>query len=488
MRGKHKNAAAGCFALNFTSGINTAETEHMLKWTIGGLALEFYQRLGKHYGTNKPEFYFESSVAEKVFNDMLREANVEVHYGAAVDTVSKTGAHLTRVRLTDGTDIEAKVFIDASYEGDLMVRAGVSHVSGRESRAEFGEEAAGVRFDKQVRKARTVDGAGHLLPGISARASDLHEGGAHRGVMVYNFRLCFTKDPARQVSLPAPKRYDPAQWAILRGWVESMTAKGQKLALKDFLDLYGRRNGKFEVNNKQAAIISLGDFGGQFDYPEADYARRAEIISDHREYTLGLLHFLANDPSVPMNVRKEMASWGLDKEEFADNGNWPYQLYIREARRMRGVYVMTQHDVQDDRHKIDSIGISSHFIDCHHVERVAVSDDAFVNEGRIWRPCYAYQIPYRALLPKAAEADNLLVPAAASYTHVAYCTLRLESVWMIAGHGAGVAAALAVKTATPVQVVDVPHLQDILRAQHQVVDFAPGEKEKWDGPVSPPEF
>jgi hypothetical protein len=471
-----------------TSGVNTAESEHMLKWTIGGFALEFYQRLGQHYHSGNPEYFFESSVAEKVFNDMLREANVAIHYNAAIDKVEKKGAHLTAAILTDGVIIQAKVFIDASYEGDLMFRAGVTCVSGRESRAEFNEEAAGIRFDKYSKSARTVDEKGNLLPGISARAADLKEGDASRGVMNYNFRLCFAKDPAKRLPIPEPAHYDPSQWTVLRNYIEEQTAKGGKLALGDFLDFYARRNGKFEVNNKQAAIYSLGDFGAQFDYPEGNYATRAKIIADHKEYTLGLFHFLATDPAVPEKVQGEMKQWGLDKDEFADNDHWPYQLYVREGRRMRGVYVMSQRDVQDDRHKDDAIGISSHFIDCHHVQRVAVSDKAFVNEGRIWRPGRAYQIPYRALTPKPAEADNLLVPVAASYTHVAYCTLRLESVWMIAGQAAGTAAALAARDASAVQAIDVKALQDLLRAQKQVVDFLPGEKEIWDAPVSPPPF
>jgi hypothetical protein len=471
-----------------TSGINTAESEHMLKWTFGGIALEFYRRLGKHYGTGHADFFFESSAAERVYLDMLREAKVDVRYGAAVERVEKDGAKITRVVLTDGSALSAKVFVDASYEGDLMARAGVSYAIGRESREAFGEEAAGVRFDKTPRAARTVDGAGRLLPGVSARKADLVEGAAHRGVMNYNFRLTFAKDPKWRLPIPEPANYDPAQWESLRGWVRATTAAGKKLVLTDFLDFYARRSGKYEVNNKQAAIVSLGDFGAQFDYPDADYATRAKIVEAHRQYTLGLLHFLATDPAVPPNVRDEMKAWGLHKGEFADNGNWPYQLYVREARRMRGAYVMTQKDVQQDRRKDDAIGISSHFIDSHHVQRVAVSDDAFVNEGRIWRPGCAYQIPYRAITPKAEQAENLLVPVAASYTHVAFCTLRLESVWMIAGHAAGAAAAMAARDGGAVQRVDVPALQKALRAQGQVVDFVPGEKEKWDGPVSPPAF
>ena len=464
----------------------------MLKWTIGGFALEFYERLGKHYGTNNPEFYFESSVAEKVYLDMLQEAGVTVKYGASVSEVKKDGARITSITLTDGAVLQAEVFVDAGYEGDLMAKAKVSYTFGRESRDEYGEEAAGIRFDKTVRQAATVDEQGKLLPGISAWAKDLKEGAAHRATMNYNFRLTFAKDPALQAPIPAPKHYDRTRYRLLENWLRGKTERAEPVKLTDLLDFYQRRNGKFEVNNKQAAIISLGHFGGQFDWPDADEAARARIFEDHWDYTLGLLKFLAEDESVPENVRAEMRAWGLHKDEFKDNGNLPYQLYVREARRMRGMEVVTQQDVQDDRRKPDSIGICSHFIDCHHVQRVALSPTEFVNEGRIWRTCRAYQMPYGMLLPKPEECTNLIVPGAASLSHVAFCTYRLESVWMIAGHAAGVAAATAARGDKALHQIDVPALQEKLRAQKQVVDFIPGEPEHWTdihkNTGGPPEF
>lgn len=471
-----------------TSGINTAESEHMLKWTIGGFADEFYRRLGKHYGTNRPEYYFESSVAEKVYLDMLREAGIEVLYGASVDTVTKDGTRITSITLTDGTELKAKVFIDASYEGDLMARAGVSYTIGREAKDEFGEEAAGVRFDKTTRRARTVDDQGQLLPGITAWAKDLEEGAAHPAPMNYNFRLTVAKEKDLQVPIPEPKTYDAARYALLANWFREQAEKRQAVKLTDVIDFYRRRNGKFEMNNKQSAIFSLGHFGGQFQWPDASYEEREKIYQDHLDYTLGLLHFLATDPAVPEHVQKEMKSIGLHKDEFADNRHLPYQLYVREARRMRGAYVVRQQDVQEDRRKPDSIGMSSHFIDSHHVQRLAVNEREFLNEGRIWRMGYAYEIPYRALTPKRDEVTNLLVPGAASYTHVAFCTLRLESVWMITGHAAGVAAVMAAKSDVPVQDVNIAELQKTLREQKQVVNFIPGQPEKCEHLNGPPEF
>jgi hypothetical protein len=471
-----------------TSGINTAESEHMLHWTIGGIALDFYQRLGRHYGTGKPEFYFESSTAEAAFRAMLAEAGVAVRFGLRVEGAEKDGARIRRIALSDGSKVSARVFVDAGYEGDLMARSGVGYTWGREGRDEFGESLAGIRLDRDRRRAPTADGKGNLLPGLSARVEDLEEGRGDRKVMNYNFRLCFTKREENKAPIPAPNHYDPGRYRLLEGWLRDKATRGEAVKLADILDLYARRNGKFEVNNKQAAIVSIGHFGGQFDYPDADYARRDAIVEDHKEYTLGLLHFLATDPGVPEKLRDEMRGWGLARDEFADNGNWPYQLYVREARRMRGAYVMTQRDVTDDRRKPDAVGLSSHFIDSHHVQRVAVSPTEFVNEGRIWRVGWAYQIPYRALTPPPAECDNLLVPGAASYTHVAYCTHRLESVWMIAGHAAGAAAALAARADVPVQVLDVPALQALLRGRGQVVDFVPGQPEKFPGGSGLPEF
>jgi hypothetical protein len=303
--------------------------------------------------------------------------------------------------------------------------------------------------------------------------------------MNYNFRLTFAKDELLRRPIPKPQKYDPARYALLANWLSGKAAAGQPVKLNQILDFYPRRNGKFEVNNKQAAIISLGHFGGQFDYPEANYRRREEIVADHWDYTLGLVHFLGTHAKVPGGLQAEIRTWGLHAGEFVDNGNLPYQLYVREARRMRGSYVMRQRDCTTDRSKPDAIGISSHFIDSHHVQRVALSKSEFVNEGRIWRVGWAYQIPYRALTPNEADCENLLVPGAASFSHVAFCSYRLESVWMIGGHAAGVAAAMSAKSGAAVQRVELGKLQAKLRAQKQAVDFVDGAPEKWSDPKSP---
>ena len=471
-----------------TSGLNTAETEHMLAWTIGGFADEFYRRLGRHYGMERPAYEFESGVAEKTYLEMLKEAGVEIRFGAALAAVRMEGARIAAITLKDGSDLAAKVFIDAGYEGDLMARAGVAHAVGRESKAEFGEDLAGIRFDPEVREAPTVDKSGNLLPGISGWQKDFKEGDAHSGVMNYNFRLTVTRDPSARVPFPEPKRYDPARYQLLANWLKAQEGKDVMKEYGRFIDLYPRRNGKFEMNNRQAAIFSLGHFGGQFGWPEADEVERRRIYDDHLEYTLGLLHFLTNEEVVPENIRNDMRQLGLHSGEFADNGHLPYQLYVREGRRMRGALIMRQQDVQTERRKTGSIGMGSHFLDSHHVQRLAVSPSGFINEGRIWRIGRAYQIPYGAITPKAAECTNLLVPGAASFTHVAYTSLRVEGKWMVTGHAAGVAAAMAVGRKIPVQEVPVEELRETLKAQGQVVDFIPGKPETGKQLNGPAEF
>jgi hypothetical protein len=473
-----------------TSGVNTAETEHMLPWTLGGFADEFYRRLGKHYGRpdNRPAYEFESSVAETIYLSMLKEAEVELRFGAWLKEAKVEDARITGITLSDGSTVAAKVFIDASYEGDLMALAGVSHAVGREGRDEFGEDLAGIRFDPQIREAKTVDDDGNLLPGISGWKKDYQEGDVHPGVMNYNFRLIVTRDAAARVPFPKPENHDPARFQLLANWLKAKQGTDVLKQYGRFIDLYPRRNGKFEMNNRQAAIFSLGHFGGQLGWPEADEKERKRIYQDHLDYTLGLLHFLSHDEAVPENIRADMRQLGLHSGEFADNGHLPYQLYVREGRRMRGAFVMRQQDVLEDRRKPGSIAMGSHFLDSHHVQRLAVSPTEFINEGRIWRMGSAYQIPYGAITPKPSECHNLLVPVAASFTHVAFTSLRVEGTWMVTGHAAGVAAAMAAREGILVQDVDVDALRKTLIAQGQVVDFIPGKPEHCTQLNGPEEF
>ncbi len=472
----------------YTSGLNTAESEHMLKWTYGGIALEFYQRLADVYGEDDPQFYFESHVAEKVYLDMLQEEQIEVRFGKRVLSTGKEGRAIKSIALDDGSTIQGNVFIDATYEGDLMARSGVSYTWGRENREKYNESLAGIRMEEDSISASPYDEDGNLLPGVSLTSGRLTPGEGDKKVMCYNYRLCFTKKKDNQVPFTKPDNYKPELYILLKNYLQSMQEQNKEVKFRMILDMYPRRNGKFEINNKQNAIISIGYFGGQFEYPDASYEKQDEIYQNHKDYTQGLLYFLQNDPSVPKSLRDEVAQWGLAKDEFTDNNNWPYYLYIREARRMIGEYVMTQDDILNSLTKADSIGMGSHFIDSHHVQRVAVSKEAFANEGRIWRIGRAYQIPYRCIIPKQDECTNLLVPVASSFSHVAFCTYRLESQWMMSGHSAGAAAALAVKDDIDVQEIGVKNLQQRLTEQGQIINYVEGKPKMFQGGPGHPEF
>lgn len=458
-----------------TSGIGTAETEHMIEETISGLPLEFYTRLGKHYGQTGPAFYFESHVAEKTFGDLLREASVAVMYEAFVESVNKKRTAIQAIRLTNGTTVRGKVFIDATYEGDLMARSGVSYTHGRESREQYGESLAGVRFIDTPIGASPYDDSEKLLPGFVERAS-LTEGQADRRVMNYNFRVMLSAN-ADRVPFPRPETYQPQRYLLL----SRLLGRQPAIRLRDIIDMYSWTypKGKFETNNKQKAVISLGHFGGNVQYPEADYPQRAAIYQDHKDWTLGLLYFLAHDPSVPSALRDEVNQYGLSADEFADNGHFPYYLYVREARRMKGALVQTQRDILTERTKPDAIGLGSHWIDCHHVQRVAVSKTQFVNEGRIWESIsQPYEFSYRTLLPQASECTNLLVPVCLSVSHVAFCSARVECTWMQLGNSAGIAAALAVRQKKTVQQLPVSDLQDRLKQRGVIISV---NHQIWNG-------
>ncbi|GAB4043367.1 FAD-dependent oxidoreductase [Spirosoma litoris] len=458
-----------------TSGIGTAESEHMIEETISGLPLEFYQRLGKFYGLAGPTFYFESHVAEKTFLDLLKEAKVTVVYDAFVQSVVKQGTAIQSIALTNGTRFSGKAFIDATYEGDLMAQAGVSHTHGRENKEQYGESLAGVRFIDTPIEAAPYDDNGKLLPGFVER-STLTEGQASDRVMNYNFRLMMSSNADRR-PFPKPTSYKPERYLLLTRLLKNHP----ETKLRDIIDMYSWTypKGKFETNNKQKAVISLGHFGGNVDYPEANYTRRKAIYDDHKAWTLGLMYYLANDPSIPEALRAETASYGLSADEFKDNENFPYYLYVREARRMIGAYVQKQQDILEERTKPDAICLGSHWIDSHHVQRVAVSKTQFVNEGRIWESItQPYEVSYRAITPKATECTNLLVPVCVSASHVGFCSLRVESTWMQLGNSAGIAAAMAVKQKKSVQTLATPDLQRVLKQKGVIISV---NHQVWDG-------
>jgi FAD dependent oxidoreductase len=447
-------------------------TDYGRKEVIGGYSLEVFERIGRKYG--RPiEWHFEPHVAEAVFDEMVREAGVTLVRGRLREKrgVVKSGATLTGIVTETGATFRGRIFVDASYEGDLMAQAGVSYAWGREGAAEYGESLAGVRERTPLHQFRAqvspFGAGGGLLPEITPRAAD-PVGAADRRVQAYNFRLCMTRTPDNRMDWPKPARYDPSRYALLARYLPALeTALGRPLAINDVMKPDLLQNGKTDTNNNGA--FSTDYIGGSYGYPEGTYAARARIRQAHVDYIQGFLYFLATDARVPESLSAEMKTWGLCKDEFIDTDHWPSQLYVREARRMIGEYVMSQKDIQTELTKPDPIGMGSYNSDSHNVQRRPTADGAAVeNEGDMQVAVTPYQIPYRVMLPKRGQATNLLVPVCFSATHVAYSTLRMEPQYMIIGHAAGVAAKMAIEGRTAVQDVDSGALVARLRSQRAV--------------------
>lgn len=445
-----------------TSGLNRDELEHMDRRTMGGLSERFLNEAARLSRVPpKPEGFvitgprvWQSHIAEKVFLEMLAKANVPVRYGQLLEGVAKENGWLTALKVRGGTSYQGKVFIDATYEGDLMASAGVSYALGREARDTYGESLGGVRYLDPPVKASPYGEDGKLLPGIMPGAPPV-EFSASPHPMGYNIRLNLSTDPGNSVPIEKPEGYDPAPYELLARSLATGTLQrvGQVIAL------YGMPGGKKECNNGQFSIISLNMPGEQTAWAEAGFEEREAIHRKYRQYTHGLLWFLRSDPRVPQSMRDEMAGYGFCKDEWADNGHWPYCLYIRAARRMKGGHVMTQHDITTNLDKDDVVHIGSHYIDSHHITRYAVDKDHFINEGRIWEKGKNFDIPYHAIIPKAEECRNLLVPVCVSASAVAFCAIRLEPTWMHLGEVSGMAASLAIHDGGGVQEINIKELQ-----------------------------
>ncbi len=457
-------------------------TDYGKKEVIGGYALEFYLRVGRHYQLarygQEIGWLHEPHVAEEIFRTMVREAGVKLFEQSRLREhggVRKSGTAVSEITMENGDAFQAKVFIDSSYEGDLMAQSGVRYTFGREGRDQYGESLAGVR-DRTPLHQFLVDvspngAGGKLLPEISDRKLP-EPGTADKAVQSYNFRMCLSEAPENRVAFPKPPGYDPARYALFVRLIQArMKAEGKAPVLNSVIKVDRIPNGKSDINNQGA--FSTDYIGGSWEYPDATYARRAAIWQEHKNYDLGFFYFLANDPQVPESLRQEMNHWGLAKDEFTDTDHWPNQLYIRESRRMIGEYVMVQQDLQTSLTKPDPVGMGSYNSDSHNVERI-VGPDGFVrNEGDMQVAVKPYQIPYRIMLPKRAEASNLLVPVAFSASHVAYSSVRMEPQYMILGQAAGVAAKLAIAGGSAVQAIDVPALVERLKSQGAVMEYVP---------------
>jgi len=473
-------------------------TDSGRKEVIGGLAREFYHRVYEHYQKpeawrwQKPEDYgnrgqgtpavdgdartmwiFEPHVAEGIFEDLIAEHGVPLRRDEWLDRergVTREGGRITSITMRSGARYAGRVFIDATYEGDLMAAAGVSYAVGRESNATFGERWNGVQKDARHHRhffARPVspyvvpgDPASGLVPRVHGDPPG-ENGQGDRRIQAYCYRLCLTKVEENRVPFERPAGYDPMQYELLARLLEA----GWDEVFDKFDPI---PNAKTDTNNH--GPFSTDDIGMNYDYPDASYERRREILQEHERYQKGLLYFLAHDARVPASIRKEMLLWGLAKDEFKDNGGWPHQIYVREARRLVGEYVMTEHDCLGTRDTPRSVGMGSYTADSHNVQRYVTAEGYAQNEGDVGVELPTpYRIPYGSILPRREECSNLLVPVAVSASHIAFGSVRMEPVFMILGQSAATAAALALDGGMPVQDVPYERLRERLRRDGQVL-------------------
>ncbi|MFN8344934.1 MAG: FAD-dependent oxidoreductase [Spirosomataceae bacterium] len=471
------------------------------KEVIGGLSREFYQRLYQHYqkeaswkwqkkeeygnkgqgtpaidGTNRTMWIFEPHAAEQVFEDFVEENQLTVYRNEWLDRsakgVVKTAGNITSFRTLSGHVYQGKMFIDATYEGDLMAAAGVSYHVGREANSVYGEKWNGVQtevfqhghyFKKPVSPYKIPgDPKSGLLPEISAEEPG-EKGSGDKKIQAYCFRMCLSNHPDNRIPFPKPAGYNPARYEL----VTRVFATGWRETFDKYDPIPNR---KTDTNNH--GPFSTDYIGKNYDYPEASYERRKQIIKDHELYQKGLMYFLQNDPSIPADVHEKMAQWGLPKDEFTDNNNWPHQLYIREARRMKGEFVMTEADALGKTKVPNSVGMGSYSLDSHNAQRYVKRDGFVQNEGDIGvHPDKPYSIAYGAILPKENECKNLLVPVCVSGSHIAYGSIRMEPVFMILGQSAAAAAVLSIDNKVTPQKLPYEKLQAVLLKEKQRLEL-----------------
>ncbi len=477
------------------------------KAVIGGLARDFYHRIWKEYqkpetwkwqnrkdygdkgqgtkaidGVNRTMWIFEPSIAEKVFEDFIKDYDIPVYRDEWLDRkngVTMENTRITSITTLSGKTFTGKMFMDATYEGDLIASAKVDYHVGREGRKVYGEEWNGVQtgvlhhrhhfgaLDKKISPYKIPgDSNSGVLPRISTEAP----GEKHRGdnkVQAYCFRMCLSNDPDNRIPFPKPENYDASQYELLvrifdAGWRQTF-AKFDPLP-----------NHKTDTNNH--GPFSTDNIGYNYDYPDASYERRKEIIKEHENYQKGWLYFIANDPRVPAEVQQEMKLWGLPKDEFTDNGNWSHQLYIREARRMVGHFVMTEHELQKKRPTPDSVGMGSYSIDSHNIQRYITPEGNVQNEGDIGVSTHGpYEIAYGSLIPKKEQCVNLFAPVCVSSSHIAFGSIRMEPVFMILGQSAATAAAIAIDDNLAVQQVPYQKLRKHLLTDGQILEYKKGK-------------
>ena len=464
------------------------------------MAREFYQRLYSHYqkdeawtwqamneygnkgqgtpaidGAQRTMWIFEPHAAEQMFEDFVREHELKVFRDEWLNResgVQKEDGRIVSITTLSGKTFRGKIFIDVTYEGDLMAAADVSYTVGREANSQYDEKWNGVQTDvfhhghffKSPVDPYVVPGdpASGVLPLISTQPPGEYGAGDNK-LQAYCFRMCLTDLPENRVPFSRPAGYDSTQYELLlrvlaTGWRETF----------DKFDPIPNR--KTDTNNH--GPFSTDHIGMNYDYPEASYERRREIVAEHERYQKGLMYFMANDPRMPEDVQTAMQKWGLAKDEFKDNGNWPHQIYVREARRMVSDYVLTEHEVLGKREVPKPIGMGSYTMDSHNIQRYITEDGFVQNEGDIGvHPDKPYSIAYESIVPKKEECTNLLVPVCLSTSHIAYGSVRMEPVFMILGQSAATAAALAIDNSQAVQAVDYEALKEKLLEQGQRLEL-----------------
>ena len=473
------------------------------KAVIGGLARDFYHRIWKEYqkeetwtfqkkseyggrgqgtpavdGANRTMWIFEPRVAEKVFEDYVREFDIQVYRDKWLDRkagVRKVDGKIIAITMLSGETFTGKMFIDATYEGDLMAAAGVDYHVGREGRDVYGEQWNGVQtsvlhhrhhFGAVPKPVSPYVVPGDPSSGVLPRISTEHPGNRHEGdkkIQAYCYRMCLTNDPRNRIPFTKPEGYDASQYELLAriyeaGWRETF----------DKFDPIP--NHKTDTNNH--GPMSTDNIGYNYDYPEASYARRREILKEHETYQKGWLWFHCTDPRVPEGIRNTMKTWGLPKDEFTDNGHWPHQIYVREAKRMRGRFVMTENELLQRKQTPESVGMGSYTIDSHNTQRYITPEGVVQNEGDIGVKCPPYEIAFGALLPKKEQCQNLTVPICVSSSHIAFGSIRMEPVFMILGQSAATAAVLGIEGSCAVQDVPYEQLRERLLEDGQILEYA----------------
>lgn len=446
------------------------------KFAITGLSRDFYRRVGAHYGKFE-QWIFEPHVAENILRDYLNRAKVEVLYSHRVIETLKPQTTIEYIVVENSNSdlptveprhtIRAKQYIDCSYEGDLMARAKVSYTVGREPNSQYKETYNGVQLldkhqfpdgvDPYIMPGRPESG---LLWGISTETL-APIGTGDKKVQAYNYRICITDDPANKVDITQPVNYDSRRYELLLRYLEKKPAKN----LWGFMAFDKMPNRKTDINNN--GPFSTDMIGMNYEYPEATYEHRKQIQAEHEAYVKGFLYFVGNDPRMPEHLRKEMKQWGYPKDEYVNFGNWSPQMYVREARRMVGEYVMTQHNCQGRETVTDGVGMAAYTMDSHNCQRILVEKNGMVmvkNEGDVQVGGFPpYPISYRSLVPKRAECTNLLVPVCLSATHIAYGSIRMEPVFMVLAQSSALAASMAIDAKVSIQEVDINALRQRLK-------------------------